>query len=61
MDPVTAGLNLAQAIVALVTKVWDATPEAQKAQSAADIANTLHNCSAFLQAVQGKINTVVVK
>ena len=59
MDPVTAGLTLVTAIVTLITKVWDATPEAQKALSAADVAATLHNCSAFMQTLQGKINTAV--
>lgn len=55
MDPLTAGLNLANGIVALIGKVWDATPKDQQVQAAADIAKTLHNCSAFLQSVQAKI------
>jgi len=55
MDPVTAGLNLATAIVALLTKVWDATPDAQKAIGAADAAKVLHNCSQFLQDAQDKL------
>jgi hypothetical protein len=55
LDPLTAGLNLANGIVALIGKVWDATPKDQQVQAAADIAKTLHNCSAFLQSVQAKI------
>jgi hypothetical protein len=57
MDPISAGLTLATAIVTLITKVWDATPDAQKATSASDVASTLHNCSTFLQAFQTQINT----
>jgi len=56
MDPLTAGLQLATAIVELLTKVWDATPETEKAQGAGDIARTLHNCSALIQDAQKKIN-----
>lgn len=59
MDPITAGLNLANAIVALMGKVWDATPKEQQAQTAADIAKTMHNCSSFLQGVQDKINAAM--
>jgi hypothetical protein len=59
MDPMTAALNLANAIMALLTKVWDATPKDQQATSAGDVAKTLHNCSAFLQGVQEKINGLV--
>lgn len=59
MDPLTAGLNLANGIVALVTKIFDATPEPQRAQGAADIAKTLHNVSAFLNSIQDKINAAV--
>lgn len=61
MDPLTAALNLANGIVTLITKVFDATPDAQKAQGAGDIAKTLHNISAFLNSVQDKINAAVAK
>ncbi len=59
MDPVTAGLQLANSIVTLITKIWDATPETWKAERATDIAQTLHNCSEFLNSIQGKINAAV--
>lgn len=61
MDPITAGLTLANSIVILATKIWDATPDAAKATRADDMAQIAHNCSAFLQSVQAKINAVVVK
>jgi hypothetical protein len=59
MDPLTAGLNLANSIVTLLTKVWDATPAAQQVTGAADVATTLHNMAEFLHSAQDKINGLV--
>lgn len=59
MDPITAGLNLATAIVALIGKVHDDASPADRALVAGDITKTLHNCSAFLTGIQDKINVAV--
>ncbi len=52
MDPLTAALNLAQAIVVLLGKVWEATPEADRAVAAKDLAQNLHQISAFMFSLQ---------
>jgi hypothetical protein len=52
MDPITAGFNLATAIVTLAARVWEAAPQAQQSAVAGDLARTLHNCSLFLQDVK---------
>lgn len=59
MDPLTAALNLATAALALATKVWDATPQAQQQAAASDWATFTHNIGAFITSVQGKINAAV--
>jgi hypothetical protein len=59
MDPVTAAFNAATAALTLATKVWDATPEPLKAQSAGDWAKSVHNVIAFLLEMQNKINAAV--
>ena len=56
MDPLTASLNLATAALALATKIWDATPDALKAQSAGDWAKFIHNIAAVIIDIQVKIN-----
>lgn len=59
MDPLTSAFNLANSIVTLATKVFDAMPEADKATGASDIAKTLHNVSVFIQGEQQKLNAAV--
>lgn len=59
MDPLTAAFNALTALVTLGTKVFDATPEAQKATGAADWANFTHNIAAVVISLQAKINAVV--
>ena len=59
MDPITASLNLASAIVAFADKVFAATPQPLQAQVAADFSTFNHNISAFLLSIQAKINAAV--
>lgn len=59
MDPITAGLNLAAAIVNLIGKIHDDASPAQRELVAGDITKTLHNCSAFLTGIQDKLNAAV--
>ncbi len=61
MDPLTAGLNLANTLLELAGKVFDATPADLKAQSAGDWAKFAHNISEFLLGIQAKINASVPK
>lgn len=56
MDPLTAALNLASAIVALATKVWDDTPLALRQAEAANWAKFTVNIGDFIIGLQGQIN-----
>jgi hypothetical protein len=58
MDPLTvtyAAIQLATAALTLATKVWDATPAADQAASAANYAQFNNNIGAFILAVQAKL------
>ena len=59
MDPLTAALNLATAVVALATKVWDATPPELQRQEAGNYAKFFLNIGDFILAAQAKINSTV--
>jgi len=49
VDPVTASLNLATALVTLAGKVWDATPKDVQAQLAGDYGKFLHTLAITIQ------------
>lgn len=53
MDPLTAGLGVANVLVQLWMKVWDATPEAERTVVAKDLAQALHSILKFVQDLQG--------
>ena len=53
MDPLTAGLNLANGLIALWLEVWKATPEAERSIVAKDLALALHQVAKFVQDLQG--------
>lgn len=59
MDPLTASLNLANAIVSAMMKIWDATPDDLKHQEAANYAKFFINIGNFITSVQDKINAAV--
>lgn len=58
MDPLTAALNLAIAIVTLSTKIWEATPQALREAEAANWAKFAINIGNFITSIQDKINVV---
>ena len=55
MDPITATLNLATEALKFAEKIWDATPDAQKAQAAGDWATFTHNIGEVVLALQQKL------
>jgi hypothetical protein len=59
MDPLTAALNLAAALLAFEVKVWDAMPPPVQATAATDTATFNHNVMAFLLSIQDKIKLPV--
>jgi len=60
LDPVTAALNLANALVAFESKVWDKVPPELQTQLAGDAAKFCHNIGTFFIGLQDKINALVV-
>lgn len=59
MDPLTAGLNLANTIVQGALDIFKALPQPQQATVATDIINLLKPPTAFLTSVQDKIAAAV--
>lgn len=59
MDPVTAALNVANALIALEGKIFDAMPADQKAIIATDAAKFTHNIGTFVTSLQEKLNKLV--
>lgn len=57
MDPITAALNTCTAILALATKVWDATDPAAQKVAADDWAKFTHGVGSFIV----KLETAIVK
>ncbi len=60
MDPITSAFNLANSVLTLATKVWDATPLAIQQQNATVWGTFTHNLGDVIVALQKKIDAIVV-